>query len=158
MKKVIGILILVCGLFLIYQLIQPTTGSTEQSQLDQGWYAEVVSEFHKTEVEELVALLASGEEFVLFAGRASCPHCHQFLMTYSESPSSLRPKIYYLDTENREDKAIQDFRQQLTIETVPYMAYFSDGQEIDRLEKGSKTSLEEMETFFRMVGVAIGEK
>ncbi|HEL1586028.1 TPA: hypothetical protein TXJ16_000527 [Streptococcus suis] len=160
MKKIIGIGIAVLTLVLVlaYVLIRPFAATRDQSALDHEWYAEVVTDFQEVNVGEITTFLADDEEFVLYAGRSSCLYCHQFLKTYSASPKSLRPKIYFLDTEDREDKDIQAFRQQFTIKTVPYMAYFSDGQEIDRLEKGSKTSLEEMKTFFRMVRSALAEK
>ncbi len=88
------------------------------------------------------------QAFYLYVGRPTCPYCNRFLPKLEEAIRTTNVPVYYLNTDEETDTAaVTDFLTTQDIQTVPYLAYYRGNQRVAFLEKGSESSLKEIETF-----------
>lgn len=99
-------------------------------------YKDTVADFTKITVPEITEKINNGDAFYLFAGKDTCPYCHEFspklreatsIFEESSTNSIVESKIYYLDLTNASNQETLDFASKYNIDTVPAFQYF-EGQ------------------------------
>ncbi|RRD31146.1 thioredoxin [Streptococcus minor] len=98
-------------------------------------------------LEEVVEKIQNKENFYLYVGRPTCHYCAKFSPILEEAITHTQVTVYYLNTDNEVLTEAQNFVVKEEIQTVPYLAYYRDGQRQSYLEKGSQANLEEIESF-----------
>lgn len=111
-------------------------------------YTEAVQYCQTITLEEVEEKLEQKESFLLYTGRESCPYCRRFAPKLAKAIFQTNETVYYLDSEKGDVPAITRFAKREGIQTVPNLAFYSDGKLQTHLEKGSKSSLEEIKSFF----------
>ena len=72
------------------------------------------SDFTPASVSLVKEKIASGEKFILFIGRPSCPYCQRFEPKLSNVAHNSNFNIFYVNSENEEElEEIQDMVLQL---------------------------------------------
>lgn len=104
-----------------------TKGTTTVTTESVKTYSDIVSDFKKISIEELVVKQNNDDTFVLYVGRESCPYCSAFVPKLYIAKQNTED-IYYLDTEVK-TAALVEYLESYKIESVPYLANF-EGQEI----------------------------
>ncbi|MGT2754492.1 thioredoxin family protein [Streptococcus ovis] len=89
------------------------------------------------------------DSFFLYVGRPTCPHCRAFAPQLEKAIQHTQVTVYYLDTDEEEPERIQTFAQDAAIQTVPHLTYYENGEKMRYLEKGSESSLAEIEDFLK---------
>ncbi len=89
------------------------------------------------------------DSFFLYVGRPTCPHCRAFAPQLEQAIQTTQVTVYYLDTDEEDPDRIQTFAQKAGIQTVPHLTYYKNGEKMRYLEKGSESSLAEIEDFLK---------
>lgn len=86
------------------------------------------SDFTPASVSLVKEKIASGEKFILFIGRPSCPYCQRFEPKLSNVAHSSNFNIFYVNSENEEElEEIQGLRNRYGIATVPALFVSENG-------------------------------
>lgn len=81
--------------------------------------------------------IASGEKFVLFIGRPSCPYCRRFEPKLSQVAQDNQIAVSFINSEDASDAAgIQALRAQYNIPTVPGLLVAQAGSVDVRCDSG----------------------
>lgn len=80
--------------------ITDKTIEIKQNQVTEEQYLENVSDFTKLNIEEVYSKFNSEEEFTLYIGRKTCPHCREFSPVLKEFNTLLNNKLNYYDIES----------------------------------------------------------
>ncbi|AXQ79526.1 thiol reductase thioredoxin [Streptococcus chenjunshii] len=86
---------------------------------------------HFTEITAAAAQeqISSGAKFILFVGRETCPFCRRFAPKLAQAALAANAEVSFLNSEDAADaQAIQAFRQQYEIPTVPGLLVAEQGQ------------------------------
>ena len=84
--------------------------------------------------QEFAKKLNSGERFVIYVGRATCPYCHEYRSKQDGALENLDANIFSLDTEfYKNDKDVANFRDILGIEYVPTVAVIENGKVVSEM-------------------------
>lgn len=120
--RVVGILIGVLGILglgiIIYQ------------KYPEYQYDKVVSQLTIVTPDDINKKIETGEKFVLFTGRKTCPDCRKFVSKLKKIQVDIGEDmpILYLNSEDRLDTSIQLFRDLYEIEEVPSLIIFANGE------------------------------
>ena len=86
------------------------------------------SDFTPASVSLVKEKIASGQKFILFIGRPSCPYCQRFEPKLSNVARSSNLNIFYVNSENGEElEDIQTLRNRYGIATVPALFVSENG-------------------------------
>ncbi|MGT2888109.1 thiol reductase thioredoxin [Streptococcus didelphis] len=89
-------------------------------------YQKELKSFKKISISDLQSKMNNEEEFYLYIGRGSCPHCRAFVPKLSEVVKQRNVTVYYLDTEHASmNEDIRAFRKNYNIVFVPNALKFS---------------------------------
>lgn len=84
--------------------------------------------------QEFKAKLDSGERFVIYVGRATCPYCHKYRPHQDAVLDKLDETIFSLDTEfYKNDPDVKAIRDNLGIEYVPTIAVIENGEIVSEM-------------------------
>lgn len=122
---------------------------TEISDLTgpQEEYQRMIKSFESVTTQNLSV---NSEDYFLYTGRITCPHCLIFV-----------PKLYkvgllsennditinHLNSENIEDTGLEAFREKKDIQYVPNFSYFEDGELVETMNISDDTTIEEINQF-----------
>lgn len=110
-------------------------------------YSDMVSDFKKISVEELVVKQNTDDIFVLYVGRESCPYCSAFVpKLYTANKNT--DAIYYLDTEVKTD-ALVEYLKSYKIESVPYLAKFKGQETVNELAIPDNLTVKDIKEFLK---------
>ncbi|WP_260424780.1 thioredoxin family protein [Streptococcus minor] len=137
MKKIISLLCL-----LTFSLFLGACSEKANSKAKQE-----LTSYKAIRLEEVVEKIQNKENFYLYVGRPTCHYCAKFSPILEEAITHTQVTVYYLNTDNEVLTEAQNFVVKEEIQTVPYLAYYRDGQRQSYLEKGSQANLEEIESF-----------
>ncbi len=97
--------------------------------INQNDYSKNTQDFILIEVDELEKIISDGNEVILYTGRETCPWCVEFVEILSIIQQEKNLTIYYLDSEDSDvNKSLSEFRQIYSIEYVPSLIYFENGE------------------------------
>lgn len=93
-------------------------------------YDKVVSQLTIVTPDDINKKIETGEKFVLFTGRKTCPDCRQFASKLKKIQVGVGEDIpiLYLNSEDSTDTSIQLFRDLYEIEEVPSLIIFVNGE------------------------------
>ncbi|AND79962.1 thioredoxin domain-containing protein [Streptococcus pantholopis] len=92
-------------------------------------FAESIKTFTEISAAEAQEHIVSNDKFILFVGRETCPFCRRFAPKLAQAAQTSQASVYFLNSEAVSDsQAIQDFRQQYHIPTVPGLLVAENGQ------------------------------
>ena len=135
------------GVFLIFGivachsvLLDPTEQIDEQKE-----YQAIVAKFHQITVLELKEKQAQSENFYLYIGRGTCPHCRRFVKQLERIKTK---SFYYLDSEKKTPELVA-FREAYKIKFVPYFGKFSGFTEEKVLQIKKNMTAKEIEDFIK---------
>lgn len=104
--------------------------------------------FKQTSIAKLQMMMVKGDQFYLYTGRATCPHCRVFSSKLLQVAQHYKVPIYYLDYENTSlDLTLRHFRTHYGIMTVPNLSFFQSNQLIKSLDKPSQAHKEDIKHF-----------
>lgn len=109
------------------------TVSTEYANvqnLDLTSYNEQVSRLIKISPSDYYEIQNQSKTAFVYFGKGSCQYCREFInsLTQTLEDSDSNFEIYYIDTENREEKALVELRNELNIEFVPAFMRVGNGE------------------------------
>lgn len=91
--------------------------------------------------EEFEAKIDSGERFVIYVGRATCPYCHEYRQLQDKALGNLDETIYSVDTEYyMNNEKIAELRKNLDVEFVPDVVVIEDGKAVTHLPEDVQVS------------------
>lgn len=108
-----------------------------------------LSTYQSISLSEVEKKIQQEEDFLLYVGRPTCPHCRAFAPRLEEAIQTTQVNVYYLNTDEEDAENIQNFASSASIQTVPHLAYYKEGGKVRFLEKGSEASLSEIEDFLK---------
>lgn len=83
-------------------------------------YEETISLFEAITVVEARERIATGEKFLLFIGRPTCPYCQRFAPKLGAVVVQTGAKVSYINSEDMSQiEDIQSFRRRYGIASVP---------------------------------------
>lgn len=82
-------------------------------------FEHAVSHFQATSAQELETLIQTGQKVIAFIGRPTCPYCQRFAPKLAQVQAETGAKIYFVDSSNVADTALQDLRGKYNVVTVP---------------------------------------
>lgn len=104
-------------------------------------YHDITSSFHQLTIDE-IEMDNFSKNSLLFLGKASCPHCRDFIPFFQKTISDLNidSQIYYYNVEgiSEEDKK-KLLEKYPTIEGVPALMYIKEDGSYDLLDETSIT-------------------
>lgn len=137
MKKIlVGFTIFFLGLFLV-------ACQTKQEESKE------INTYQTVRLSAVKEKIQNEENFVLYIGRPTCPHCRAFAPQLEKAIQATQIQVYYINTDEEEPADIQQFASTSAIKTVPHLAYYKEGEKVNFLEKGSESSLAEIEDFLK---------
>ncbi|MFC3927538.1 thioredoxin domain-containing protein [Streptococcus caprae] len=87
-----------------------------------------IANFTKVSAKEAEAKIASGEKFVLFIGRATCPYCQRFAPKLAAVAQATGQAVAFLNSEDSADMdGITALRQTYGVPTVPGLLVAENG-------------------------------
>lgn len=111
-------------------------------------YQKNSDQFQHVSVKTIQVMMLEGKNFYLYTGRATCPHCRNFIPKLLQAAKHCKTPIYYLDSENTNlNVALSHFRTHYGIRTVPNLSQFQSNQLIKSLDKPSQAQNEEISHF-----------
>lgn len=85
-------------------------------------------------IEEFEEKVDSGERFVIYVGRATCPFCHTYRQVQDPALELLGETIYSIDTEfYRDNETLASLRERLNNQYVPEVLLIEDGESLQAL-------------------------
>ena len=91
-------------------------------------YQEAVARFESITVAEAQERIASGQKFILFIGRPSCPFCQRFVPKLATVQAKSDLSVAYIDSQDvNQIEDIQKFRNRYGIATVPGLFVAENG-------------------------------
>lgn len=91
--------------------------------------------------DEFEAKIDSGERFVIYIGRATCPYCHEYRQLQDKALSNLGETIYSVDTEYyKNNEKIAELRENLDVEFVPDVVVIENGKATTHLPEEIQVS------------------
>lgn len=91
--------------------------------------------------EEFEAKIDSGERFVIYIGRATCPYCHEYRQLQDKALGNLGETIYSVDTEYyMNNEKIAELRENLDVEFVPDVVVIENGKATTHLPEEIQVS------------------
>ncbi|KAA9232609.1 MULTISPECIES: thioredoxin domain-containing protein [Aerococcus] len=106
-------------------------------------FNEAVEKLNRVNAKDLLSNLDSKEESLVFVGRPTCPYCRKFLPKLIEIIESDDLEFAYLDsTATAESVAIQEFREQAQVATVPALVRIGGEKRLENLGIDSSDSVE----------------
>lgn len=83
-------------------------------------FRQAIQKFKPVVTKEVVDMIESGQNLILFVGRESCPYSRFFAPKLAQVQEDLQLSVLFLDSENRADwQDLQAFRAEYQIVTVP---------------------------------------
>lgn len=82
-------------------------------------FEQALAHFQETSAQELESLIQSGQKVIAFIGRSTCPYCQRFAPKLAQVQEITGAKIYFVDSSNLLDSALQDLRGKYGVVTVP---------------------------------------
>lgn len=92
-------------------------------------FTKAISQFNIVSAHELDHLIRSGQPLAAFIGRETCPYCQRFAPKLAEAQAATGARVYFVDSSNASDPALQAFRDKFSVVTVPGLVV-SDGQSV----------------------------
>ncbi|AMB96288.1 thioredoxin [Aerococcus urinae] len=115
----------------------------ENMAYSESEFNEAVEKLNRVNAKDLLSNLDSKEESLVFVGRPTCPYCRKFLPKLIEIIESDDLEIAYLDsTATAESVAIQEFREQAQVATVPALVRIGGEKRLENLGVDSSDSIE----------------
>lgn len=91
-------------------------------------FAEDIKDFEPVTAKEAQKRIDSGERFVLFIGRSTCPFCRRFAPKLSAVAKADHQAVAFLNSEDQNDlKGIQELRSSYSVNTVPGLLVAQNG-------------------------------
>ena len=92
-------------------------------------FTEAIKHFNALTAQEAQEKIDSGEKFILFIGRSTCPYCQRFAPKLSQVAADPGQTVAFLNSENQDDlTAVQAFREKYHVQTVPGLLVAQAGQ------------------------------
>lgn len=110
-------------------------------------YQKSIRELQEITLTDVEKKLHKQESFYLYSGRETCPYCQEFAPKLAQATKETQINVYYLNSEKLKKEEWRNFKATVGFRTIPNLTYFSQGQAIDRLQKGSQASVEEIKEF-----------
>lgn len=86
-------------------------------------YKEIVKTFETIKLNEFNKKIAEKEEFLVYIGRETCPHCQKFVPMLHDITQKQKVDIVYIESDklDLESDEFKSFQTQYKIESVPFM-------------------------------------
>lgn len=110
-------------------------------------YSEAIEYLTEISLDDVNTKMKKDDSFILYIGRESCPYCRKFAPKLARAAFQSKKTVYYLNSESKDKKQITEFARQHGIQTVPNLGYYKATKLVTFLEKGSKSSVTEIEEF-----------
>lgn len=139
---------------LLLTLLQPIPSyAISKSHLENE--AKAIASYQKSShylkavsINEIQTMMANKKTFYLYTGRATCPHCRQFLTRLIKATKPSKIPVYYLDSESTPfSLELKAFRNHYHITTVPNLSRFQSYCLTKTLKKPSLASTEDIILF-----------
>lgn len=92
-------------------------------------FYQAIAPFEQVLTKDVEERIGSGEELILFVGRATCPYSRLFAPKLAQVQAEQGLEVLFLDSENLADlEALQAFRSRYQIITVPGLLVAKAGQ------------------------------
>jgi putative bacteriocin transport accessory protein len=92
-------------------------------------FLENIKELEVTTVARAQEALDNQETATFFIGRKTCPYCRKFATKLANVVAETNAHIFFINSEEASQlNALQDFRSQYGIPTVPGFVHVSNGQ------------------------------
>lgn len=86
-------------------------------------------------IDEFSEKVDSGERFVIYIGRVTCPFSYRYRQTQDPALEQLDAEIYTIDTEfYRDNEQLAELRESLHNEYVPDVLLIDNGETLDALQ------------------------
>ena len=133
------------GVFLIFGIVTCHSVLLDPAERidEQKEYQTIVAKFHQITVPELKEKQAQSENFYLYIGRGTCPHCRRFVKQLQRAKTK---SFYYLDSEKKTPELVA-FREAYKIKFVPYFGKFTGFTEEKVLQIKKNMTAKEIENF-----------
>lgn len=123
--------------------------TTDASDLTgpQEEYQNMIKSFESVTTQ---SLSDNSENYFLYTGRMTCPHCLIFVpKLYKVGLLSTNNDIIinHLNSENGEDTGLEEFREKNDIQYVPNFSYFEHGELVETMNVSDDTTIEEINQF-----------
>lgn len=82
-------------------------------------FEQAVKQFTPVTAQELEKLIQTEEKVIAFIGRPTCPYCQRFAPKLAQAQADTNASIYFVDSSNVSDAALQDLRAKYGVKTVP---------------------------------------
>ncbi|MDV5976266.1 UNVERIFIED_CONTAM: bacteriocin transporter [Streptococcus canis] len=146
---------LLLKVILLLTLLQPNIGHASAKDYLLDNEAKAISSYQKNShflksvsISEMQIMMGNKKTFYLYIGRATCPHCRNFLPRLLKATKQCNIPIYYLDSENSSlNLELKTFRNHYHIATVPNLSQFQSNRLTKTLEKPSRASKEDIILF-----------
>ena len=89
-------------------------------------FAEAIKHFNALTAQEAQEKIDSGEKFILFIGRSTCPYCQRFAPKLSQVAADTGQTVAFLNSENQ-DSDTQELRTTYDVPTVPGLLVAKSG-------------------------------
>ncbi|EHJ53381.1 thioredoxin domain-containing protein [Streptococcus macacae] len=92
-------------------------------------FEEAIQDFKPITAQAAQDRINSGEKFVLFIGRSTCPFCQRFAPKLSRAAKAKGEPVAFLNSEDQADlPAINQLRKSYSVKTVPGLLVAQAGQ------------------------------
>ncbi|EFR31312.1 thioredoxin domain-containing protein [Eremococcus coleocola] len=89
--------------------------------------------------------LAADKEKPVFVGRPTCPYCRKFILKLKEIIDESNQEILFVNSENKADQGLAEFRDKYNIKTVPGFLVAKQGEV--KVKCDSSMPIEEIKEF-----------
>lgn len=83
----------------------------------------------KIDYNEFNKMIENKDNFILFIGSSSCPHCNNYTVTLNHVIKKHQILIYYLDITTLSKKQNKDFSKLINFKGTPTTVFIFDGKE-----------------------------